>query len=209
MFQSAFFTGFAMSGTLIVAIGAQNAFVLRQGLRREHVAAIVLFCGVADLLLIGAGVAGLAGVLGKSAAVSVLLTLSGAAFLLCYGVLALRRASCPRALVAAPGSAKVSLRSAMLQVAGFTLLNPHVYLDTLLLMGSMGARQPAGLRVWFVGGAAIASGLWFTTLGFGARWLSPLFSRQRAWQILDTLVALVMFALSAQLTRQSLLSLAG
>src|SRR5450755_3844935 len=106
MLQSAFCTGFVTSVTLIVAIGAQNAFVLRQGLRREHVAAIVLFCGVADLLLIGAGVAGLAGVLGKSAAVSVLLTLSGAAFLLCYGVLALRRASCPRALVAAPGSAK-------------------------------------------------------------------------------------------------------
>jgi L-lysine exporter family protein LysE/ArgO len=209
MLRSAFFTGFAMSGTLIVAIGAQNAFVLRQGLRREHVAAMVLFCALADLLLIGAGVAGLAGVLGKSAALSVLLTLGGAAFLLCYGVLALRRASRPRALAAPPGSANMSLRSALIQVAGFTLLNPHVYLDTLLLMGSVGARQPAGLRIWFVGGAATASGLWFTTLGFGARWLSPLFARQRAWQILDTVVALVMFALAAQLTRQSLGSVVG
>jgi L-lysine exporter family protein LysE/ArgO len=210
MLQSAFCTGFLMSATLIVAIGAQNAFVLRQGLRREHVAAIVLFCAIADLLLIGAGVAGLASILGQRATLTMLLTLCGAAFLSCYGVLALRRASRPQVLRSAASSAQVSLRSAVTQVAGFTLLNPHVYLDTVLLMGSIGARQPAGgLRLWFVGGAALASGLWFTTLGFGAGWLSPVFSRQRAWQILDTLVALVMFALSAQLTRQSLASLAG
>jgi L-lysine exporter family protein LysE/ArgO len=204
MLQSAFCTGFLMSATLIVAIGAQNAFVLRQGLRREHVAAIVLFCAVADLLLIGAGVAGLASILGQRATLTMLLTLCGAAFLSWYGVLALRRASRPQVLRGAASSAQVSLRSAMTQVAGFTLLNPHVYLDTVLLMGSIGARQPAGLRLWFVGGAAVASGMWFTTLGFGARWLSPIFARPRAWQILDTLIALVMFALAAQLICQSL-----
>ena len=209
MLHSAFGTGFVMSATLIVAIGAQNAFVLRQGLRREHVAAIVLFCGVADLVLIGAGVAGLASMLGKSATLTVPLTLAGAAFLLCYGVLALRRASRPQSLPTAAGSANVSLRSALTQLAGFTLLNPHVYLDTVLLMGSIGARQPPGGRMWFVGGAAIASGMWFTSLGFGARWLSPVFARPRAWQVLDTLVALVMFMLSAQLIRQSLASLMG
>jgi L-lysine exporter family protein LysE/ArgO len=204
MLQSAFSTGFVMSATLIVAIGAQNAFVLRQGLRREHVAAIVLFCALADLLLIGAGVAGLASVLGQRATLAMLLTLGGAAFLSCYGVLALRRAARPQALRSAASGRPVSLRSAMTQVAGFTLLNPHVYLDTVLLMGSIGARQPAGLRLWFVGGAAVASGMWFTTLGFGARWLSPIFARPRAWQVLDSLIALVMFALAAQLIRQSL-----
>ena len=209
MLPSAFFTGFVMSGTLIVAIGAQNAFVLRQGLRREHVVAIVLFCALADLVLIAVGVAGLAGILGKSGLLTVLLTVCGSAFLLCYGALALRRAWRPQALFAAAGSARVSLRSTLMQLAGFTLLNPHVYLDTVLLMGSIGARQPPGLRLWFVGGAAISSGLWFTTLGFGARWLSPVFARPRAWQVLDMLVALVMFTLAVQLARQSLARLAG
>lgn len=206
MLQSAFSTGFVMSATLIVAIGAQNAFVLRQGLRREHVAAIVLFCALADLLLIGAGVAGLASILGQRATLTMLLTLGGAVFLSWYGVLALRRAARPRVLHSAAGTSPVTLRSAMTQVAGFTLLNPHVYLDTVLLMGAIGARQPAGVRLWFVGGAAVASGMWFTTLGFGARWLSPIFARPRAWQVLDALIALVMFALAAQLIRQSLAS---
>jgi L-lysine exporter family protein LysE/ArgO len=109
MLPSAFFTGFAMSGTLIVAIGAQNALVLRQGLRGEHVVAIVLFCAVADLVLIAVGVAGLASILGKSALLTVLLTVCGSAFLLCYGALALRRAWLPQVLFAAAGSARVSL----------------------------------------------------------------------------------------------------
>jgi L-lysine exporter family protein LysE/ArgO len=204
MLRSAFCTGFAMSAMLIVAIGAQNAFVLRQGLRREHVAAIVLFCALADLLLIAAGVAGLASLLQDSAGLQLLLTLFGAAFLSCYGLLALRRAVQPQILRSATGSHRLSLRAAMAQMAGFTLLNPHVYLDTVVLMGSIGAREPAGLRLWFVGGAAMASGAWFTTLGYGARWLSPLFARPRAWQVLDGLIALVMFTLAAQLVRQCL-----
>ena len=204
MLPSAFSTGFALSATLIVAIGAQNAFVLRQGLRREHVAAIVLFCALADLLLIGAGVAGLARILAQSATLTMLLTLAGAAFLSCYGVLALGRASRPQRLGGAAGTAPLSLRRALMQIAGFTLLNPHVYLDTVLLMGTIGARQPAGLRPWFVAGAALASGTWFALLGFGARWFSPLFARPRAWKILDTSIALLMFTLAAQLARQSL-----
>ena len=206
MLASAFSTGFALSATLIVAIGAQNAFVLRQGLRREHVAAIVLFCAVADLLLIAAGVAGLARILGQSAMLTMLLTLAGAVFLSCYGLLALRRASRPQRLGSAASIAPMSLSRAMTQIAGFTLLNPHVYLDTVLLMGSIGAREPPGLRLWFVAGAALASGTWFATLGFGARWLSPMFARPRAWQILDSSIALVMFTLAAQLMRLSLAS---
>ena len=207
MLGSAFTTGFALSATLIIAIGAQNAFVLRQGIRREHVAAIVVFCALADLLLIGAGVAGLAGVLGDSPALVALLTIAGSAFLVWYGVRALRRAVLPQSLQAAAGTEPLSFGNAMAQAAGFTLLNPHVYLDTVLLMGSIGTRQPPDMRVWFVGGAACASGVWFTALGFGARLLAPIFARPRAWQVLDTLVGLTMLALAVVLIRQGLAGL--
>ena len=200
---AAFTTGFALSATLIIAIGAQNSFVLRQGLRREHVVAIVAFCALADLALISAGVAGLAKVLGKAPSLTMALTIAGTAFLLWYGLRAARRAFQPQALRAAGGT-RISLRGAVAQAAAFTFLNPHVYLDTVLLMGSIGARQPADARLWFVGGAALASGAWFAALGFGARLLAPLFSRPRAWQILDILVGATMLALAAGLVRQTL-----
>jgi len=202
MFGSAFATGFALSATLIIAIGAQNAFVLRQGIRREHVVPIVVFCALADLVLIAAGVAGLAGILGDSPDLVALLTIAGSAFLLWYGIRALRRALAPDALHAGLGTVPLTLRAAMAQAAGFTLLNPHVYLDTVLLMGSIGTRQPPDMRGWFVGGAACASGVWFTTLGFGARLLAPIFARPRAWQVLDTLVGLTMLTLAVLLIRQ-------
>jgi L-lysine exporter family protein LysE/ArgO len=201
MSTSAFATGFALSATLIIAIGAQNSFVLRQGLRREHVPAIVAFCALADLALISAGVAGLAKVAGAAPVLTLALTIGGTLFLLWYGLRALRRAWQPQALRAAR-DARVSLRSAVAQAAAFTFLNPHVYLDTVLLMGSIGARQPADSRLWFVGGAALASGAWFATLGFGARLLAPLFSRPRAWQVLDILVGATMLALAAGLAGQ-------
>ena len=207
MFGSAFTTGFALSATLIIAIGAQNAFVLRQGIRKEHVAPIVAFCAIADLLLIAVGVAGLAGILGDSPTLVALLTIAGSAFLVWYGIRALQRALLPQSLRAAGGSESLSLANAMAQAAGFTLLNPHVYLDTVLLMGSIGTRQPADLRIWFVGGAACASGVWFTTLGFGARLLAPIFARPRAWQVLDTLVGLTMLFLAVLLIRQGIAGL--
>src|SRR5713226_3000108 len=203
MSTSAFTTGFALSATLIIAIGAQNSFVLRQGLRREHVLAIVAFCALADLALISAGVAGLAQVLGGAPSLTMALRIGGTLFLLWYGLRALRRAFQPQALRAA-GSGRASLRSAVAQAAAFTFLNPHVYLDTVLLMGSIGGRQPAEARLWFVGGAALASGAWFTALGFGARLLAPLFSRPRAWQVLDILVGATMLALAAALVHQTL-----
>ena len=202
MFGPAFTTGFVLGATLIVAIGAQNAFVLRQGIRKEHVAAIVAFCALSDLLLIGAGVAGLAGILGDSPTLVALLTIAGSAFLVWYGIKALRRALFPQSLRAAAGGEPLSLANAMAQAAGFTLLNPHVYLDTVLLMGSIGTRQPPDMRIWFVGGAACASGVWFTTLGFGARLLAPIFARPRAWQVLDSVVGLTMLSLAALLIRQ-------
>jgi L-lysine exporter family protein LysE/ArgO len=196
---SAFTTGFALSATLIVAIGAQNAFVLRQGLRREHVLIIVAFCALADLLLIGAGVAGVAKVLGQAPRLTIALTLGGIVFLAWYGIRALARARTASAMKVSEGAHEISIRHAVAQAAGFTFLNPHVYLDTVLLMGSIGARQPSDLRFWFVGGAAAASGAWFTTLGFGARLLRPVFRTPRAWQVLDTLIGLTMLALAASL----------
>jgi L-lysine exporter family protein LysE/ArgO len=207
MLESAFTTGFALGATLIIAIGAQNAFVLRQGLRKEHVAPVVAFCALADLLLIGAGVAGLATILGNAPTLVAVLTIAGSAFLAWYGVRALRRALFPQALLAAAGSQPLSLGNALAQAAGFTLLNPHVYLDTVLLMGSIGTRQAPDMRIWFVGGAACASGVWFTTLGFGARLLAPVFARPRAWQVLDTIVGLTMLALAVMLIRQGLAGL--
>ena len=199
-----FTTGFVLSATLIVAIGAQNAFVLRQGIRREHVAPIVGFCAAADLLLIAAGVAGLAAVLGDQPRLALLLTVFGAAFLSCYGLRALWRALRPQTLYAATGTQPLLLRTALTQVAGFTLLNPHVYLDTVLLMGSVGARQPADARAWFIGGAAAASSVWFASLGYGARLLAPLFARPRAWRVLDSMVGVTMLALAGLLVRQVL-----
>ncbi|HEY4211269.1 MAG TPA: LysE/ArgO family amino acid transporter [Steroidobacteraceae bacterium] len=205
MSTPAFSTGFVLCATLIVAIGAQNAFVLRQGLRREHILAIVIFCATADLVLIAAGVAGLAALLGQAPVLTFLLTAAGVFFLSWYGLGALRRAFKPQSF-SAPGSpstaapnATPSLRSTMTRVAGFTFLNPHVYLDTVLLMGSIGARQTPDARVWFIGGAACASCVWFTALGFGARLLAPLFARPRAWQVLDTLIGATMWVLAASL----------
>jgi L-lysine exporter family protein LysE/ArgO len=204
MFPAAFTTGFAVSATLIVAIGAQNAFVLRQGIRREHVAPTVLFCVLADLVLIGAGVAGLAKLLGEAPTLTTTLTVAGAAFLMWYGISAIRRAMNPQSLQASGGSERLSLRKVLSQAAGFTFLNPHVYLDTVLLMGTVGARQALDGRIAFVGGAACASAVWFTGLGFGARLLAPAFARPTAWRKLDTLVGLTMITLAALLAWQAL-----
>jgi L-lysine exporter family protein LysE/ArgO len=198
-----FAQGLALSLGLIVAIGAQNAFVLRQGLRREHVGAVVLFCALADALLIGAGVLGMAQALGERPGLARVLALAGAAFLAVYGWQALRRARQPQHLTAAEGTSGLSLRAAVVQAAAFTLLNPHVYLDTVLLVGSIGAQQPPGLQGAFVAGASVASALWFGLLGFGARWLAPWFARPRAWQVLDGLIGVTMWVLSALLVRHA------
>jgi L-lysine exporter family protein LysE/ArgO len=195
---SALTTGFGLSLGLIVAIGAQNAFVLRQGLRREHVGAVVMFCAAADALLMAAGVFGMAQALQAMPALATGLTLFGALFLLAYGIKALWRARRPSALSAAAASNRTSLTSALAQTAAFTLLNPHVYLDTVLLVGAIGAQQ-GDARGWFVGGAALASAAWFCSLGYGARWLAPWFAKPRAWQVLDVLIGVTMLALALML----------
>ena len=200
-----FLQGLTLSLGLIVAIGAQNAFVLRQGLRREHVGSVVLFCAVADAMLIAAGVLGMAQALGKSPGLARALALAGAAFLAVYGVQALRRARQAHRLDATATGLPLSRAAALAQAAAFTLLNPHVYLDTVLLVGSIGAQQPAGLRGVFIAGASMASLVWFSLLGFGARWLAPWFARPAAWRLLDGAIGVTMFVLSALLLQHALL----
>ncbi len=199
----AFIQGLALSLGLIVAIGAQNAFVLRQGLRREHVGSVVLFCAIADAVLIMAGVFGMAQALGDRPHWARALALAGAVFLAWYGWKALMRMRKPDHLQAASGGDGLNRRATVAQAAAFTLLNPHVYLDTVLLVGGVGAQQPAPLQGWFVAGAAMASASWFSLLGFGARWLAPWFAHPRAWQVLDGLIGLTMWVLSALMVRHA------
>ena len=202
-FLNSYTQGLLLGASLIIAIGAQNAFVLRQGLRREHVGAIVLACGLADALLMAAGVFGLAALINQAPLLGRVLTWAGALFLSGYGLHALWRARRPGADLHAALGPRLSLRQALLQLAGFTFLNPHVYLDTVMLLGSVGAQQPTALRLAFMVGAASGSFLWFALLGYGARWLAPWFARPRAWQVLDGLIGLTMLGLAAMLLLKS------
>lgn len=201
----AFTQGFALSAGLIIAIGAQNMFVLRQGLKREHVLPIVLFCAGADAILIVAGVNGLGALLALVPGLSRAMGLGGAVFLAWYGISALRRAAQPGALVAEQ-RAGLSLGAALAGSAAFTFLNPHVYIDTVMLMGAVGASLPAIERPLFMAGAALASLTWFSALGFGARFLVPLFVRPAAWRALDLGIGVMMLALAANLARGALMS---
>ncbi len=201
---SAFTRGLALCFGLIVAIGAQNTFVLRQGLRNEHVLPVVAFCTLADAVLVFAGVAGMSQVLAASPALAAWLALGGAVFLLVYSALAMRRALQHHALQVAGNTGRtVTLGGVMLQLSAFTFLNPHVYLDTFMLMGSVGAAQPGQARWFFVAGAACASLVWFTALGFGARMLAPWLNRPSAWRWIDATVALMMAVLGVVVARQA------
>jgi L-lysine exporter family protein LysE/ArgO len=198
---SALATGFLLSASLIIAIGAQNAFVLRQGLAREHVGAVALFCAATDALLMSAGVLGMGQAIAALPALARALALIGAGFLFAYGARALWRAWRPGAL---HDSAAAPLRSrtrVLAQAAAFTLLNPHVYLDTVLLVGSIGAQQPAALRPLFLAGACAASAAWFFGLGYGASRLAPWFARPGAWRALDAAIGLTMWTLAALVLR--------
>ncbi|WP_020576391.1 LysE/ArgO family amino acid transporter [Actinopolymorpha alba] len=191
--------GFATSIALIAVIGSQNAFVLRQGLRREYVVPVVVTCAASDALLISAGIAGLGELLTRHPAVVVVIRWGGAAFLLCYAVLAARRALRPSALTpTVQGSA--AFRATILACLAFTYLNPHVYLDTVLLVGGV-ANQHA--YPWLFGaGSVLASVVWFTALGAGAHRLAPLLARPMAWRILDAVVAAMTATIAATLILQ-------
>jgi L-lysine exporter family protein LysE/ArgO len=190
--------GLGLGLSLIVAIGAQNAFVLRQGLRRELVPAVVGICIVSDAVLIAAGVGGAGVLLTRVSWLPAVVRLAGAAFLLCYGLLAARRAVRPGALRADPAGAASGLLATVTACLAFTWLNPHVYLDTVVLLGSVGGTW-GGQRWWFAAGAAVGSALWFSALGFGAALLRPVFARPRAWRLLDGAIAVVMVALAVVL----------
>ncbi len=191
-------TGLLTGLSLIVAIGAQNAFVLRQGIRREHVLTVVAVCALADAALVGAGVAGLGALVTGNPALLAVARWGGAAFLLVLAVQAALRARRPERLDPAT-AAPVGHRGVLLTALALTFLNPHVYLDTVVLLGSIANQHGPDGRWQFAAGAAAGSVLWFTALGFGARTLRPLFARPRAWQVLDVLVAVVMVAVAVGL----------
>jgi L-lysine exporter family protein LysE/ArgO len=196
-------SGLGLGLSLIVAIGAQNAFVLRQGLRLEHVAAVVAVCTVSDVVLIAAGVSGAGALLTRLPWLVPVVCFAGAAFLLGYGLLAARRALRPGALQAGPGGVSAGLAATVGSCLALTWLNPHVYLDTVVLLGSLASTF--GDRRWaFAAGAAVGSAVWFAALGFGARMLRPVFARAAAWRVLDAVIAGVMTALAVSLTARGL-----
>lgn len=198
IFLPALLKGLAMSVGLIASIGAQNMFVLRQGLRQQHVAPVVLFCVVSDSLLVLAGVYGLGEMLSLVPGLKAALSVGGAAFLLWYAVGAFRRAKRRSSLIVAGGSG-LSFAAAMAAVAAFTLLNPHVYIDTVMLMGAVGSSLPEQERPSFVIGATLFAAFWFSAIGFGARFLAPLFAQPLAWRLLDAATGIMMTAIAASL----------
>jgi len=200
---AAFAQGWAMGAGLILAIGAQNALVLRQGLRREHVAAVVAFCTVSDWLLILLGVFGLGALIQHQPGLLEVFRFGGAAFLLGYAAMAAKRAWHPTGALDGAGI-PASLGATLSSAFAFTYLNPHVYLDTVVLLGGLGARHPADLRAAFAAGAGLASAMWFSLLGFGAAAAAPKLQSPRTWRIIDALVAALMAGLGLQLLLQPL-----
>ena len=192
-------TGLLLGASLIIAIGAQNSFVLRQGIRREHVAAVVAICAGLDILLMSAGVLGLGALVTDHPQWLKGAALGGAAVLAWYGLAAFRRALQPGALQASAGGAAVPLGRVVAQTLSISLLNPHVYLDTVVLVGAVGARQPAHTQAAFLLGSSLASIAWFALLGFGGRALTPLFARPLAWRVLDLGVGLTLWLIAARL----------
>ncbi len=184
--------------SLIVAIGAQNAFVLRQGLAREHVGVVVLICAASDVVLILAGVSGIGTVVEQAPWVLDLVRWLGVAFLTGYGVLSLLRARRTESLRAA-GRGPGDRRAAATTALALTWLNPHVYLDTVILLGSIANQNGPVGRWWFAAGAVLASAAWFVALGYGARRASRLLTRPRAWQVLDIAIGLTMLAIAVTL----------
>ncbi|WP_374108190.1 LysE/ArgO family amino acid transporter [Nocardioides sp. P86] len=184
--------------SLIVAIGAQNAFVLRQGLLRRHVGAVVAVCAVSDLVLILAGVAGIGTLVERAPLALEVVRWLGVAFLTAYGLRSLLAARSSSAL-RTTGAASAALGSTVATAAALTWLNPHVYLDTVLLLGSIASAHGPEGRWWFAAGACAASVLWFAGLGYGARLASGLFARPRAWQVLDVVIGVVMLLIAVSL----------
>jgi L-lysine exporter family protein LysE/ArgO len=195
--SSPLLVGFIASFTLIAAIGAQNAFVLRQGIRREHVLPVVALCTVSDIVLISAGIAGVGALISAHPSALNIAKFGGALFLVGYGLLAARRAWRPSSLTPSE-AAPTRLIEALLTCAALTFLNPHVYLDTVVLLGAL-ANEHRDERWLFGVGAVTASAVWFVGLGLGARQLAGLFARPLTWRVLDGLIAVMMIGLGMSL----------
>ncbi|HMA13301.1 MAG: LysE/ArgO family amino acid transporter [Bacteroidota bacterium] len=191
--------GLGLGAGLIIAIGAQNAYVLRQGLRRQHVFAVATLCFLVDCTLIALGAGGFAGLLRAVPSLPSLAAWGGALFLAGYSLRAFAAALRPQSLQAAEGGGGMTLKAALTTALALSLLNPHVYLDTVVLLGGIAARYAGQERLAFALGAILASALWFYGLGYGAGRLAPLFASARAWRLLDAFVGCVMAALAASL----------
>ncbi len=198
-----FLTGMGTGGGLIIAIGAQNAFVLSQGVRKNHVIMIPLICAVCDAVLVAVGVAGFGTFIASSKVLSQVAGIGGGLFLFCYGIGSFRSAFKGQTL---PSNLKgeTSLKAAVLTTLAVTLLNPHVYIDTILLLGSIAGQFQDPGHLVFGAGAVTASFIWFFCLSLGSRLLSPLFKKQLPWRILDTLVGVIMWAVGFSVLRGSL-----
>ncbi|MGJ6979970.1 LysE/ArgO family amino acid transporter [Aestuariimicrobium soli] len=196
--------GFGLGASLIIAIGAQNAFVLRQGIRREHVGIVVLICAVSDLVLIALGTAGIGVIVERVGVLLTILRWAGVAYLLWFAIQSFRRAWKPGELHEADddasGTPHAHTRSAAVArtALALTWLNPHVYLDTVVMLGNL-ANQHQPWRWWFAAGAGAASITWFTALGFGARALAKPLGNPRTWRVLDLLIGVVMVAIAIKL----------
>lgn len=193
-----FIQGFGIGGGLIIAIGAQNAFVLSQGVRRNYPVTIALICGLCDSLLILLGVTGVGSAVAKSTFLSQLTVWGGALFLFWYGALAFRSAWQGNALETNDNKVK-SFKTVVATTLAITLLNPHVYLDTLVLLGGISAQFQAPQRLLFGAGAMTASFTWFFTLSLGAGFLAPIFRRKSSWRFLDGVVCLTMWSIAGSL----------
>ncbi len=197
---AALFQGLGLGASLIIAIGAQNAFVLRQGLLRQYVFTTACVCTLCDMTLITLGVGGLGTILTAVPILTLIATWGGAAFLLFYGFRSFRSALRPGTLETHKPEGFTERRSKIIAMTlAISLLNPHVYLDTVVLVGSVGAHYPGSERLSFALGAMTASLIWFFGLAYGAAWLTPLFRRQLAWQVLDVLVGCVMWTIAISL----------
>jgi L-lysine exporter family protein LysE/ArgO len=191
--------GFGLGAGLIVAIGAQNAFVLRQGLKRQHVFVVASLSTLSDAMLIFLGQAGLGALITASPIVAQVVTWCGIAFLLVYGFRSFKAAVTSEAFEAEASAAPFHLRETVTTILAVSLLNPHAFLDTVVLLGSVGAHYPLASRLSFALGAVLASLLWFFSLAYGAAWLAPLFYQPRTWRVLDIGVGSVMWGIAFSL----------
>ncbi|WP_394393236.1 LysE/ArgO family amino acid transporter [Shewanella woodyi] len=195
---SSYIAGFTLGLSLILAIGAQNAFVLKQGLKKHHVFTVCFICALSDAVLISFGVAGFGAIVSEFPLIEVISRYAGAAFLLVYGLKSLYSAFKNSHQLDAEGELPASLMKTLLVCLAFTWLNPHVYLDTVVLLGSI-STQYEGTKEWFTLGAVSGSFVFFFSLGYGARILIPIFKKPVSWKVLEFVIAFIMFAIAASL----------